>query len=170
MKIEEGKRYVRRDGKVSGKIITRISDAYPFFDPQRVVTYSAIGKTVSGMEIGPDLITEYKEPSMKDIDFTKPLRFASTDKSPVHYIGLDKDGKHICQKTTGMEAIFIVDQFGKSAQFVDIENIPEKITRWCNFYPFGSGCVHATREQADRLATSERIACVPVTCEPGEGL
>ena len=107
---------------------------------------------------------------MKDIDFTKPLRFASTDKSPVHYIGLDKDGKHICQKTTGMEAIFIVDQFGKSAQFVDIENIPEKITRWCNFYPFGSGCIHATREQADRLATSGRIACVPVTFEPGEGL
>ena len=172
MKIKEGKRYVRRDGTLSGVIEANPSICtgldFPYKD--EIETYSAYGEVWLSRQSEFDLIAEYKEQELKDIDFTKPLRFTSTDKSPVHYIGVDKDGKHVCQKTTGMEAIFIVDQFGKSAQFVDIENIPEKITRWCNFYPSGSGGTHATREQADRSATSERIACVPVTFEPGEGL
>ena len=168
MKIEEGKRYVRRDGKVSGKIITRISDAYPFFDPQRVVTYSAIGKTVSGMEIGPDLITEYKEPSMKDIDFTKPLRFENSETS-LNYIGQNSKGDYILEILPNGPLIS-ANRLGVTKMWPNVENTPEKITQWCNFYPSGSGGAHATREQADRSATSERIACVPVTFEPGEGL
>ena len=169
MKIEEGKRYVRRDGSISGPISEHSLKIYCWTDGK--YTYSHSGRwSTENYETSLDLIEEYKEPEMKEIDFEKPLRFTSTDKSPVHYIGVDKDGKHVCQKTTGMEAIFIVDQFGKSTQFADIENTPEKITQWCNFYPSGSGGTHATREQADRSATSERIACVPVTFEPGEGL
>ena len=35
---------------------------------------------------------------MKEIYFKKPLRFTSPDKNQVHYIGVDKDGKHVCQK------------------------------------------------------------------------
>ena len=172
MKIEEGKRYIRRDGTLSGVIYSNASGIpdleFPFRD--KTETYNPSGQCWYTHQSELDFIAEYKEQEMKEIDFEKPLRFTSTDKSPVHYIGVDKDGKHVCQKTTGMEAIFIVDQFGKSTQFADIENTPEKITQWCNFYPSGSGGTHATREQADRSATSERIACVPVTFEPGEGL
>ena len=170
--IEEGKRYVRRDGGLSDKIRFRKKKDvwFPFTDGRNLYAINGRCCQISGAHCGYDLISEYKEPSMKEIDFSKPLRFTAIDKAPVHYIGLDKDGKHMCQKTTGMEAIFVVDQWGKSAQFVDIENVPEKFTQWCNFYPSGSGGTHATREQADRSATSERIACVPVTFEPGEGL
>ena len=172
MKIEEGKRYIRRDGTLSGVIYSNASGIsgleFPFRD--KTETYNPSGQCWYTHQSELDLIAEYKEQEMKEIDFEKPLRFTSTDKSPVHYIGVDKDGKHVCQKTTGMEAIFIVDRYGTSVKFVDIENTPEKFTQWCNFYPSGSGGTHATREQADRSATSERIACVPVTFEPGEGL
>ena len=172
MKIEEGKRYIRRDGTLSGVIYSNASGSsgleFPFRD--KTETYNPSGQCWYTHQSELDLIAEYKEQEMKEIDFEKPLRFTSTDKSPVHYIGVDKDGKHVCQKTTGMEAIFIVDRYGTSVKFVDIENTPEKFTQWCNFYPSGSGGTHATREQADRSATSERIACVPVTFEPGEGL
>ena len=168
MIIEAGKRYVRRDGKVSGKIITRISDAYPFFDPQRVVTYSAIGKTVSGMEIGPDLITEYKEPSMKEIDFKKPLWFENSETS-LNYIGRNSKGDYILEILPNGPLIS-ANRLGVTKMWPNVENVPEKITQWCNFYPSGSGGTHATRTEADRSATSERIACVPVTFELGEGL
>ena len=167
MKIEEGKRYVRRDGKVSGKIITRISDAYPFFDPQRVVTYSAIGKTFSGMEIGPDLITEYKEPSMKEIDFKKPLRFMdSTDE--LNYIGIDSRGFHVVEIVSA-NCLIQVDRYGKSDSWQDIENIPEKLVMWVNFYK-DSAYGYPTREEADNAAGSYRLSCVRVECDEGEGL
>ena len=105
---------------------------------------------------------------MKEIDFDKPLRFMdSTDE--LKYIGLDSRGFHVVE-IVPVNGLIQVDKYGKSAGWQDVENVPEKITRWVNFYPSGSGGTHATREQADRSATSERIACVPVTFEPGEGL
>ena len=170
MKIKEGKRYVRRDGTLSGVIEANPSICtgldFPYKD--EIETYSAYGEVWLSRQSEFDLIAEYKEQELKDIDFTKPLRCTSTDKSPVHYIGVDKDGKHVCQKTTGMEAIFIVDRFGKSAQFVDIENIPEKITRWVNMFT-SSG--YATKAEADMgYHNQNRIACIQVTFEPGEGL
>lgn len=172
MKIEVGKRYVRRNGILSGVIYSNASGLtgleFPFRDETE--TYNPSGQCWYTNQSELDLIAEYKEQEMKEIDFEKPLRFSTPDKATVHYIGLDKDGKHVCQKTRGMEAIFTVDQFGNSEKFVQIENTPEKITQWCNFYPSGSGGTHATRTEADRSATSERIACVPVTFELGEGL
>ena len=166
--IEEGKRYVRRDGGLSDKIRFRKKKDvwFPFTDGRNLYAINGRCCQISGAHCGYDLISEYKEPSMKEIDFSKPLRFTAIDKAPVHYIGLDKDGKHMCQKTTGMEAIFVVDQWGKSAQFVDIENVPEKLVRWVNVYPDA----HPSKKDADHCAAADRIACIRIEFEEGEGL
>ena len=129
MKIEAGKRYMRRDGI---------------------------------------LIAEYKENTMKEVDFNKPLRFADHETS-LKYIGQNSKGEYILE-ILPEGPLISANRLGVTKTWPNVENVPEKITRWCNFYPSGSGGTHATREQADRSATSERIACVPVTFEPGEGL
>lgn len=43
---------------------------------------------------------------------------------------------------------------------------------WCNVYPNGATSYYMTREEADKVAFSHRLACVKITidCEEGEGL
>ena len=61
---------------------------------------------------------------------------------------------------------------GLPARF-DLINIPErvKVTRWYNVYP-DRITTYASREMADRNATTDRIACVQHTLdiEVGQGL
>jgi len=45
-------------------------------------------------------------------------------------------------------------------------NTPIKHKRWVNIYP---STVHATREEADSGAARNRIACIEVEFEEGEG-
>lgn len=49
---------------------------------------------------------------------------------------------------------------------------PKKIIKWVNFYPWSSGLrgVHNTKEDADRSAGYDRIACVRVEFTEGDGL
>ena len=170
MIIEEGKRYVRRNGILSGVIYSNASGLtgleFPFRDETE--TYNPSGQCWYTNQSELDLIAEYKEQEMKEIDFEKPLRFVD-NADELKYIGLDSCGFHVVE-IVPVNTLIQIDRYGKSSRWQDVENIPEKITQWCNFYPSGSGDTHATRTEADRSATSERIACVPVTFELGEGL
>ena len=166
MKIEEGKRYVRRNGKISGPMRPTGHHMYPWRDWSTCYTKDGQLMVPSTHEF--DLISEHKEPEMKEIDVKKPLRFVD-NADELKYIGLDSRGFHVVE-IVPVNALMQVDRYGKAAGWQDVENVPEKITQWCNFYPSGSGGTHATRTEADRSATSERIACVPVTFELGEGL
>jgi hypothetical protein len=58
--IEAGKRYRRRDGKVSGKIEKSKKDRYPyeFEDSDNYGTYTAIGELFTGVSDEWDLIEE----------------------------------------------------------------------------------------------------------------
>lgn len=47
---------------------------------------------------------------------------------------------------------------------------PEKVMVWVNIYPGNGLQDHDTRESADRAASLDRIACVPLTYFKGEGL
>ncbi len=170
MIIEEGKRYVRRDGSVSGFIYKVTNGMFCWGDGD--FAYTLAGRWASDhYETSNDLTSEYKEPEMKEmkeVDFEKPLRFVD-NADELKYIGLDSCGFHVVE-IVPVNILIQIDRYGKSSGWQDVENIPEKITQWCNFYPSGSGYTHATRTEADRSATSERIACVPVTFELGEGL
>ena len=168
MIIEEGKRYVRRDGSISGPISEYSLKIYCWTDGK--YTYSHSGRwSTENYETSLDLIEEYKEPEMKEIDFEKPLRFVD-NADELKYIGLDSRGFHIVE-IVPVNALMQVDRYGKAAGWQDVENIPEKITRWVNFYKNGrDGGVHPTKVDADRCATDQRIACIGVEFEPGEGL
>lgn len=56
----------------------------------------------------------------------------------------------------------------------DLFMIPEKKTAWANIYRNGDGFVHENKEAANRAiglgASDERIACIEVTYEEGQGL
>ena len=171
MKIKEGKRYVRRDGTLSGVIEANPSICtgldFPYKD--EIETYSAYGEVWLSRQSELDLIAEYKEQEMKEIDFEKPLRFVD-NADELKYIGLDSRGFHVVE-IVPVNALMQVDRYGKAAGWQDVENIPEKITRWVNFYKNGrDGGVHPTKVDADRCATDQRIACIGVEFEPGEGL
>ena len=171
MKIEVGKRYVRRNGILSGVIYSNASGLtgleFPFRDETE--TYNPSGQCWYTNQSELDLIAEYKEQEMKEIDFKRPLRFTD-NADELKYIGLDSRGFHVVE-IVPVNALMQVDRYGKAAGWQDVENIPEKITRWVNFYENEKdGGVHQTKVNADRCATAKRIACIRVEFEPGEGL
>jgi len=168
MKIEEGKRYVRRNGSVSGPISKNSLDIYCWTDGNYTYAKSGVWAT-ENCETSLDLISEHKENTMKEIDFKRPLRFTD-NADELKYIGLDSRGFHVVE-IVPVNALMQVDRYGKAAGWQDVENVPEKITRWVNFYKNGrDGGVHPTKVDADRCATANRIACIRVEFEEGEGL
>ena len=75
MKIEAGKRYVRRDGTVSG-VIEKIKteDNYQFWDSVHDDFYNENGLMFLGKEHDKDLIREYVEPVSEQPEQTETLR------------------------------------------------------------------------------------------------
>ena len=75
MKIEAGKRYVRRDGKISGVIEKGCTDdLYPFCDDDSGDCYREDGLWLLGEESDEDLISEYVEPIAEQPAETETLR------------------------------------------------------------------------------------------------
>lgn len=76
MRIEAGKRYVRRDGKISGVIEQRkgIIGEYAFEDPVMLKTYRADGMWNGEHQVDSDLISEYIEPPSQEAVEIKVLR------------------------------------------------------------------------------------------------
>lgn len=69
MKIEAGKRYVRRDGKISGVIKVHNNEFYPRFDPRYFIHYTENGMYwKDGKDSRYDLIAEYvpKSPTIAE--------------------------------------------------------------------------------------------------------
>lgn len=167
MKIEEGKRYVRRDGEISGPMQITDNEKYPFMDGTS--TYTANGRIWKPIITDLDLIEEYKENAMKEVDFSKPLRFVdNTDE--LKYIGIDSRGYYIVE-IVPVNVLLHVNRYGHCEGWQEIENVPEKLVRWVNIYHDGNGgAVHETREAADRRASHDRIACLRVEFTEGEGL
>jgi hypothetical protein len=53
---------------------------------------------------------------------------------------------------------------------LDLIEVKEKQGFWVNFYPNGYSNAHETKEKADELASDNRIACIYLEFEEGEGL
>ena len=124
MKIEEGKRYIRRDGTLSGVIYSNASGIpdleFPFRD--KTETYNPSGQCWYTNPSELDLIAEYKEQEMKEIDFTKPLYFEESGDRVAH-VGPSCKGGHVVQ-FVGSGSLFVVDKFGRSESYKDLKNIP----------------------------------------------
>ena len=120
----------------------------------------------------PDLIMDKdKEQEMepKEVDFDKPLRFENSETS-LNYIGQNSKGEYILEILPDGPLIS-ANRLGATKIWPNVENVPEKITRWVNFYgSLASHADHETKADADRSARLGRIACVPVTFESGEGV
>lgn len=52
----------------------------------------------------------------------------------------------------------------------DLFMMPEKVDRWVNVYPESTWSHFDSKEDAERFATDERIACIKVSYYGGEGL
>ena len=61
MKLEPGKRYVRRDGEVTGPLVRYESRKYPFYDHAECEVYRPNGRYWDHGEEPEDLISEYIE-------------------------------------------------------------------------------------------------------------
>ncbi len=99
------------------------------------------------------------------IDWNKPLQ--TRDGSEVTIITRDGRGKYpvlyyidnshnICRATAN--GLYIENE----THDADIINKPQKFTHWLNVYPNTIGCGHDSRAEADKAATSARIACIKV--------
>ena len=117
------------------------------------------------------------EPPTKPIDWTKPVR--TKDGRAVRVLCTDGPGSHpIIGIVEGVREPFCWEVTGVYEEGVELgielENVPQRIQReyWANIYSNGAGGLFETKKDADRVAGTERIACVPIPidCEKGEGL
>ena len=60
--------------------------------------------------------------------------------------------------------------YGPSTDPYDLINVPETRTVWVNVYKDGLGASFNTKDSANNVACPDRIACIKVTYEVGEGL
>lgn len=76
MKIELGKKYIRRDRKVTGALTLNpdLYTAYPFMDPVTSRTYTTDGATLRGYPHDEDLIAEYVEPQSREAELEEKLQ------------------------------------------------------------------------------------------------
>jgi hypothetical protein len=52
----------------------------------------------------------------------------------------------------------------------DLIEVKEKIVRWVNVYDDNQWIAHDTKEEADVISDDNRIACIKIEFEEGEGL
>lgn len=117
-------------------------------------------------------------PITKPIDWTKPVR--TKDGRAVRVLCTDGPGEYpvagYIEGEMNPRSWSLNGQIHKRTPHsqLDLENVPQRIQReyWVNVYPNGSGSLCGTRQRADCLAGSGRLACVKITidCEEGEGL
>ena len=116
-------------------------------------------------------------PTTKPIDWTKPVR--TKDGRAVRVVCTDAPGSHpIIGIVEGVREPFCWEVTGVYKEGlelgIELENAPQRIQReyWANIYSDGAGGLFETKKDADRVAGTERIACVPIPidCEEGEGL
>lgn len=113
----------------------------------------------------------------KPFDPSKPVQ--TRDGKAARIIATDKKGQFpivaLLTMPDGNEELFSVTRDGRSSTTMhlssfDLINIPEKHTVWLNCYLGHCGDFYPTREAADLGRSSNRIACVKVEFEEGEGL
>lgn len=51
---------------------------------------------------------------------------------------------------------------------LDLENVPEKIVRYVNYYPSGASYCYETRDSADSASMYNRVSCVRIEFEEGQ--
>lgn len=113
---------------------------------------------------------------MKPLDLTKPLQTRLGEKAELVYNGLSGlsplavvvhrgDGRRDI-RTYRLDGV----RYGDENSPDNLRNVPQRGECWVNIYPIGVPATHHTKEQADEYARSDRIACVRVEYEEGEGL
>jgi hypothetical protein len=76
------------------------------------------------------------------------------------------DGKWLgCNWSAGTGAVAPAIMDG-----LDLVEVKQKRVVWLNGYSTGEAFTYSTREQADRASGPERIACLRIEYEEGEGL
>lgn len=114
---------------------------------------------------------------MELLDLTKPVQ--TRDGRQVRILCTDMIGTFpmvgLIKGHCGDEDVAMWTSDGKYRLFDDCEhdlmNVPEKHSVWINFYKSGMRYGwHTSKEMADRQAGEDRIACVNVVFNDGDGL
>lgn len=94
--------------------------------------------------------------------------------APAKFGAHNPDAMEFCRVVvwdSGGSAWAVSDQGSSKHGGVFVTMAPKKRVVWVNVYPYTDGArCYETREKADRIASSDRIACIRVEFEEGEGL
>ena len=118
---------------------------------------------------------------MRKFDPTKPVqtrdgrkaRIIATDASDPHFpivaLLTQKAGGERPERYTFAGRYYFGDDILRPTDLVNVP--PEKYVRWLNLYARpGLFTNHISREEADKHARPDRIACIRIEFEEGEGL
>jgi len=115
---------------------------------------------------------------MTKFDLKKPVQ--TRDGRKARIVATDRIGKHSIVALIGegeMPCAYPVNGLCGGPEYLtcnDLVNIPKRHTAWINFYSSDLlshfNIWHATKEEADRGAGSNRLACVEVPWFEGQGL
>lgn len=114
---------------------------------------------------------------MKTLDITKPVQ--TRDGKPARIVST-KLGKTyplgaIITYSNGDEVFNTYEiggmQHANGVHSVnDLINVPEKFIRWVNFNKSGTVTSYVNRQSADYCARDDRLACIKVEFEEGQGV
>lgn len=97
MKLEIGKRYVRRDGRITAPLISHPHPRYKFKDPDTNKTFTKEGEHVQGVKHPANLISEYQEPRYRLEEVRIPLKDARAARAR-HLEHLEQQIKALCRE------------------------------------------------------------------------
>ena len=91
---------------------------------------------------------------MKEVDWTKPIRWKENPESKLHFVGFNHKGNAIIDTCRGWDDLVVrqVDGTGFCNGDYTVENIPEKVERWVIGIPESHVYVRWYKSEADALA------------------
>lgn len=195
LKLEVGKRYVRRDGDITAPLLPSGDQAFPFCDPCQMHTYTAEGMWGLIGTSRHDLIAEYVEPALQDgripLDWSKvkpgAILINGFGQGKVKEYSYREEGEWPHRvifegfhtwKSTYNEIGRFVESDSTPMDIIAMIPAPEpkkiKVVKWANVYDGGADVANC-RKEADFLrnrgygATKKRLACVRFEIEATEG-
>lgn len=121
-----------------------------------------------------DKDSKYKQrklPTLTTIDFTKPVEtvegipvtiISNEGRGEYNNIGyVDNDPILRCWTNAGIDDYYPT---------YNLQNTPEKIKKWLNIYSSGHGFLHDNKQDAYTVLGIDRIACIEIEFEKGQGL
>jgi hypothetical protein len=178
MKLEVGKKYKRRDGVIISIVSQREDNCtYPFMDSKHNI-YTAEGEyyNICGLDDNRDLVEQVvEEPKFKLGDKFYSILYGLGNVVEINlesqhpilvkcgdlYSSYTLEGKSLINNVN--PTLLTLDEARAKGYDVPKQKVTKTLETWANLYLGGTVRCHPSKEEADSMRNSQRVACIKLT-------